>query len=338
MDKIKLLLDSGSERLVSRIRNLPEAEAFELLTYVGEDPKAIGRLIGDADAIYIYQHDLTGADIAAAASLRFIQKHGVNCKNIDLAAAARRGIPVATLPLFRNVAVAEHAFALMLACAHKIVQGHRAVAEGVYRDLGLVPALTAQRDYKPNWAKIGGVAELMHANVGIIGLGDIGMELARRCRAFGMTVLYHQRTRHSEAVEKDYEATWLPLDDLLRRVDHLVLVLPHTPQTEGMIGAREFALMKPGATLINVARGGVVDEAALVAALQSGSLAMAGLDVFRHEPLPFDSPLAQMANVVLTPHIGGGSYRSHEIDHRAGIANILRFFRGEPPDDLVTSR
>ena len=335
--KIRLLLDSGSERLVRRVSDLAEAGEFELLTYVGEGPAGLSRLIGEADAVYVYQDPLTAADIARAPSLRFIQKHGLNCKNIDLAAAAARGIPVATVPLLRNVAVAEHAFALMIACAHRLVQGHVAVTTGSYRDLGLTPSRTAQRDYKPNWAKIGGIMELMDASVGIVGLGDIGMELARRCRAFGMRIFYHQRTRHDPAVERDYDATWLPLNDLLRTVDHLVLVLPHTPQTQDMIGAPELALMKPTATLVNVARGGVVDEPALIEALREGRIAMAGLDVFRDEPLPWDSELTRLPNVALTPHMGGGSYRSHDVDHRAGIENIRRFFRHERPGGLVNS-
>jgi phosphoglycerate dehydrogenase-like enzyme len=332
---IRLLLDSGSARFVEQFSELPDAAQFELLSYVGEGEERLGELIAEADAVYIYQHVLTAEMIARAPSLRFIQKHGLNCKNIDVAAATRRGIPVATLALLRNVTVAEHALALMLACARKIVPGHRAVEAAVHRDMGICPVRTAQREYRANWARIEGVGELFGAAAGIVGLGDIGMEIARRARAFGMDVFYHQRTRHPPDVEAALEARYLPFGELLEAVDYLVLVLPHTPQSEGLIGAAELARMKPSATLINVARGGVVDEDALAAALAHGRIAMAGLDVYRFEPLPATSPLLKLANVVLAPHTGGGSYRSRAVDRPAALANILRFFRGERPQGVI---
>ena len=338
MDRpVRLLLDSESEGLVQRVSELPESRHFEFLSYLGQGTQKLNELIAKADAVYIYKDELSGEAIRSAPALRFIQKHGLNCKNVNVAAATERGIPVATMPLFRNVAVAEHAFALMIACAHKLLPGHRAVENAVYRELGLSPIRTSQRGIRGNWAKIQGVIELMGASVGVIGLGDIGMEFARRCRAFGMHVFYHQRTRHSPDVEKAYEATYLPLRDLLKNVDYVTLILPHTPQTEKMIGAPEFALMKPTATLINVARGGIVDEPALVDALSRGVIGMAGLDVFQDEPLPDTSPLLRMPNVVLTPHLGGGSYQGREADYRAGLANILRFFRGEKPAGVLNA-
>jgi phosphoglycerate dehydrogenase-like enzyme len=332
---IRLLVDSASSTLLQQVEKLPEAAAFELLSYVGRGPHALYELIQQADAAYMYQDALPGDAIRAAPALRFIQKHGLNCKNIDVNAATERGIPVATQPLFRNVAVAEHAMALMLACAHKILPGHRAVESAAYREMGLEPITTAQREIRPNWAKIPGVIELMGSSVGIIGLGDIGMEVARRCRAFGMDVYYHQRRPHERDIEEAYQARFLPLPDLLAAVDYLVLVLPHTAESEGLIGAAELARMKRSATLINVARGGIVDEDALVQALATGQIAMAGLDVYREEPLPAGSPLRHMGNVVLAPHTGGGSYRSRVLDHPACIANILRFFQGQPPEGVI---
>ncbi|MEA2983950.1 MAG: glyoxylate reductase [Alphaproteobacteria bacterium] len=338
MDRpIRLLLDSESEGLVQRVSELPESCQFDLLSYLGQGTQKLNELIANADAVYIYKDELSGEAIRSAPALRFIQKHGLNCKNVDVAAAAERGIPVATMPLFRNVAVAEHAFALMIACAHKLLPGHRSVENAVYHELGLSPIRTSQRGIRGNWAKIQGVIELMGASVGIIGLGDIGMEFARRCRAFGMDVFYHQRTRHLPDVEKAYEAAYLPLHDLLKNVDYVTLILPHTPQTEKMIGAAEFAMMKPTATLINVARGGIVDEPALVDALSRGVIGMAGLDVFHEEPLPDTSPLLRMSNVVLTPHLGGGSYQGREADYRAALTNILQFFRGEKPAGVLNA-
>ena len=332
---IRLLVDSGSSTLIQQIQKLPDVSAFEVLSYAGQGPEALLTLIQEADAAYMYQDPLPADAIRAAPHLRFIQKHGLNCKNIDVRAATERGIPVATMPLLRNVAVAEHAMALMLACAHKILPGHRAVEQAIYQKIGIEPIRTTQREYRSNWANIPGVIELMNASVGIIGLGDIGMEVARRCQAFGMTVYYHQRRPHARDVEAHYQARFLPLPDLLASVDYLVLVLPFTPESEGLLGAAELAQMKPSATLINVARGGVVDEDALIEALTNGQLAMAGLDVYREEPLPVSSPLRHLPNVVLSPHMGGGSYRSRVLDHPACVANILRFFRGEHPEGVI---
>lgn len=332
---IRLLLDSARQRFVDQVSELPEAKGFEIVSYVGKGPEGLIEAIREADAVYIYQDPLPRDAIREAPNLRFIQKHGLNCKNIDIAAATERRIPVATVPLLRNVAVAEQAMALMMACAHKIVAGHRAVSEGIYRDMGLEPIRTTQDDYRPNWAKIEGVMELFGASVGIIGLGDIGMEVAKRCRAFGMEILYHQRQRLPADIEAMYDARFMPFDELIEALDYLVLILPHTAETEGMIGAAEFTRMKPSATLINVARGGIVDEDALIAALGSGQIAMAGLDVYRTEPLPASSPLCSMPNVVLAPHTGGGSYRSRVVDRPAALANIKRFFSGEPAHGII---
>ncbi len=332
---IRLLVDSARQRFVDDIATLPEAAGFEVVSYVGRGEQGLRDEIRQADAVYIYQDTLPGDAIRGAPNLRFIQKHGLNCKNIDVAAATERGIPVATVPLFRNVAVAEQAMALMLACAHKIVAGHRAVVDGVYREMGIEPVRTKQDNYRANWAKLGGVTELLGATVGIVGLGDIGMEIAKRCQAFGMEVVYHQRERHPADVEALYAARYLPFEELLETADYLVLILPHTSETEGMIDAAAFVRMKPTATLINVARGGVVDEDALCEALASGQIAMAGLDVYREEPLPVSSPLCKMPNVVLAPHTGGGSYRSRIVDRPAALTNISRFFRGEPAQGII---
>src|SRR5262249_10829128 len=145
-----------------------------------------------ADAIATYKAQVPASVIHAGASLKLIQKHGLNVRNIDLAAAAERKVAVATLPLFRNVTVAEHAIALMLACARKVISGHRAVTGAVYKEMGLEPAPTSEKSYRANWPKIKGVSELLHATIGIVGMGDIGMEIAKRCRAFDMTIVYHQ--------------------------------------------------------------------------------------------------------------------------------------------------
>jgi phosphoglycerate dehydrogenase-like enzyme len=332
---IRLLLDSGSRRFVADIGGLPDAARFEILSYVGKGEDGLRELIPQADAVYISQHTLSAELIQSAPNLRFIQKYGLNCKNIDVEAATRRGIPVATVALFRHATVAEHALALMLACSRQIVPSHRAVTDAVYQQLGIEPMPTSQREHRPNWAQIAGISELKDKAVAILGLGDIGMEIAKRCRAFDMRIFYHQRQRHRPEVEHELGARFLPFRELLERADYVVLVLPHTKETEGLIGAEQFTWMKPSATLINVARGAIVDETALAEALQAGRIAMAGLDVYREEPLPASSPLRTMPNVVLTPHTGGGSYQFREADRSSGLANILDYFDGRQPTGII---
>jgi glyoxylate reductase len=189
--------------------------------------------------------------------------------------------------------------------------------------------LTAQRTYRSNWARIEGMAELFQATAGIVGMGDIGMEIAKRCRAFAMRVIYYQRTRYPKAIEEVLGMSYASFNELLSESDYVLLVLPHTPETEGIIGARELARMKSSATLVNVGRGALIDEDALADALREKRIAMAGLDVYRREPLPADSPLRALPNVVLLPHTGGGSYRSWEIDTPAVLRNIELFFEGK---------
>ena len=326
-DKIRLLVtDGASGRFLARVRANAAAEPFDIIAPESADEDALLALAPEAEAVLCYKAALPASVIHAATGLRYIQKHGLNCKNIDTAAARERGIPVGTQSLMRNATVAEQALVLMLCCERKTIPGQKAVEAGVYREMGIEPVATSQWDIRPNWPEIEGVAELFGKSAGIIGLGDIGMDIAKRCAAFDMEIFYYQRTRHEPDVEAEYRATYLPFDDLLTRVDYLVLVLPHTAESEGMIGAEQLARMKRTATLINVGRGALVDEAALAKALKEGEIAMAGLDVYQYEPLPADSPLIGLPNAVLLPHTGGGSNRQWDVDIPASLGKIAAFF------------
>lgn len=338
-ERIRLMVaDGAAGKFAQRVRKSPDARPFSLIIPENGSEAALLTSAPEADAILCYQAKVPGSVIRVARSLKLIQKHGLNCRNIDVEAATERNVRVATLPLMRSVTVAEHALALMLACARKVIPGHRSVTEAVYQQMGLEPVVTSQRNYRSNWAAIEGVTELFQATAGIVGMGDIGMEIAKRCRAFGMSLCYYQRTPHPNAIEISLGIRYLPLDDLLSVSDYVVLVIPHSPESEGLVGARELARMKPSATLINVGRGGLVDEEALIAALQSKRLAMAGLDVYRTEPLPAVSPLRRLPNVVLLPHTGGGSYRSWEVDVPASLRNIHRFFTGERCKGIINAQ
>ncbi|MDE0331215.1 MAG: NAD(P)-binding domain-containing protein [Nitrospinae bacterium] len=329
-DKIRLLVtDGASGRFLSRVKANPASAPFEIIAPESAEEDALLALAPEAEAVLCYKAALPASVIHAATKLRYIQKHGLNCKNIAVEAARERGVPVGTQSLMRNATVAEQALTLMLCCERKTIPGQKAVEAGVYREMGIEPVATSQWNIRPNWPEIEGVAELFGKSAGIIGLGDIGMDIARRCAAFDMEIFYYQRTRHEPDVEAEYRATYLDFDDLLARVDYLVLVLPHTAESEGMIGAEQLARMKETATLINVGRGALVDEAALARALEQGEIAMAGLDVYQYEPLPYDSPLIGLPNAVLLPHTGGGSNRQWDVDIPASLGKIAAFFGGD---------
>jgi lactate dehydrogenase-like 2-hydroxyacid dehydrogenase len=152
-----------------------------------------------------------------------------------------------------------------------------------------------------------------------------------------MSIRYYDVSPHTAAVERSLGMQYLPFDKLLSVSDFIILIVPHTPATQGLIGEKELALMKPSAVLINSARGGLIDEDALAAALQNKRIAMAGLDVYQREPLPVTSPLRTLDNVVLLPHMGGGSYRFKEVDIPASLNNIHKFFSGEGADGLINA-
>jgi phosphoglycerate dehydrogenase-like enzyme len=172
--------------------------------------------------------------------------------------------------------------------------------------------------------------EVRGKTLGLIGFGEIGTEVARRARAFEMNVIYSKREPLPAAIEDMLGVRAAPLDDLLRSSDFVSLHVPHGPETDRLIGARELALMKPTASIINTCRGPVIDEEALIAALCDGTIASAGLDVFTLEPLQFDSPLTRLDNVILTPHIGGGTGGAREKQMRDVLDNVVRFARGGP--------
>ncbi|MBT4092984.1 MAG: hypothetical protein HOE85_03395, partial [Nitrospinaceae bacterium] len=147
---------------------------------------------------------------------------------------------------------------------------------------------------------------------------------------------YTQRTRHTKDVEEAFDATYLPLDELLAQSDFVVLIIPHTPETEGFIGTEQLSKMKSTATLINIGRGGLINEDELAGALREGQIGMAGLDVYRREPLPESSELRGLSNIVFSPHAGGGSYRAWGTDIPGVLGNIQKFFNGERPRGVVT--
>ncbi len=249
--------------------------------------------------------------IESAPQLKIIAKHGAGVDSVDVEAATECGIAVMTAGAANADAVAELALALMLALARELPRLDRGVKSGAWE--------------RPNFQG----REFRGRAVGIVGYGQIGRRVARLAAAFGAHVLIHSRSAIADAqggeVEPEFEA-------LLRRADVLSLHCPLTDKTRGMIGDKQLRSMKPGALLVNTARGALVDEAALAEALKSGRLAGAGLDTFAHEPPDAGNPLFALGNVICTPHVAGATDGSLLRVGTMAAANIVRHLRGEPPD------
>ena len=261
--------------------------------------------IADADAVINIRAStrFSGDVLAACPQLRLISIWGTGTDHVDLAAAKARGIAVTNTPAVSAVAVAEHAIALMFAVARQTVNIDRAVRAG-------------------EWPRAM-VQQLHGKTLGVIGTGAIGREAARLGAGIGMNVIawsFHQRG--------DY--AWVTLEDLCRRADVISVHVRQSAETIGMIRAEHFALMKPNAIFINTARGRIVVEPDLVDALQKQRIAGAGLDVFETEPLPLESPLRLLPNVVLTPHAAGITREATEAGLAMAIGNVLSFRAGTP--------
>lgn len=282
----------------------------------------LGELAKDAEALVVLLAErIDDAVLQALPRLRIVANLGVGVDNIDLPAATRRGVLVTNTPEVLTEATADLAWALLLAVARRIVEA----------DVDL------RREGFPGWTflpKHLGV-DVYGKTMGIVGFGRIGQAVARRACGFAMTILYYSRTRKPKA-EESLASQWTPLEDLLRESDFLVLCVPLTRETHHLIGARELSLMKREAILVNVARGPVVDEEALVSALKKGRILGAGLDVFEREPKVHPGLLA-LRNVVLTPHIGSATWATRRKMAALAVDNVLAALEGRRPPTLVNS-
>lgn len=312
---------------------LAELNLDNINLVVADRQRSLADQVLNADVLVARHAPVSAATIQAGPRLRFIQKLGRRVENIDLPAAAAAGIPVAYLPVPRVMWVAEHVMLSMLALAKNLFNADAMARHGNYPP-ELVPFRTSEFKVAYNWARVPRTT-LYEQTLGLVGVGEIGTELALRAAPFGMRILYQKRNRLPVNVERELGLQFTPLDELLRESDYIALQIPHTPETEGMIGARELALMKPTAYLVNVARGGVVDQDALFTALQSHCIAGAALDVFREEPLPRGDPLTHLDNVILTPHSAGGPEETLVVEGRAMLGNIARALNGQTPLNLV---
>jgi glyoxylate reductase len=274
----------------------------------------------DADGLISLLTDpIDGALLDAAPRLRVVSNYAVGFDNIDVAAATARGVVVTNTPGVLTETVADFAMALMLATARRLVEADRYTRAGRWKSW--MPMLLLGPD-------------VHHATLGLVGLGRIGAAVARRARGFEMTLLYHDVVRR-EDLEAELGLHYVPLEELLRRADFVSIHTPLLPETRHLIGAPQFALMKPTAILINTARGPIVDQRALYEALRTGRIAGAGLDVFEVEPVAADEPLLRLDNVVVAPHIASASVETRTRMALMAVDNLLAALDGRRPANMV---
>lgn len=274
----------------------------------------------DAHAIWTMLSDkVDRALIESLPNLKVISNLAVGFNNIDVDAAKERGIVVTNTPGVLTETTADLAFSLLLATARRITEAEIDLRAGKWK----------------SWTpmQLTGM-DVFGATLGIIGMGRIGEAVARRAKGFDMNVLYHNRTRKMEAEDK-YGFTYAELDTLLKESDFIVLLTPLTPETKGLIGVRELNMMKETAAVINVARGGIIDEKALYDALTTNKIWAAGLDVFEVEPVPLDHPLLTLPNVTVLPHIGSASIRTRLAMMRMNAKAIEAVLEEKEPENRV---
>lgn len=276
--------------------------------------------IAQVDALWTMLTDAIDRDMLESAThLKVISNLAVGFNNIDLEAAKEKGIIVTNTPDVLTETTADLAVGLLLATARRFNSAEKDLRQGGWL----------------SWTPMGFTGMDVHGTtIGIIGMGRIGEAVARRAKGFNMRVLYHNRNRKLETEEK-YDVEYAELDDLLKQADHVVILVPFTAETKGMIGERELSLMKKTATLISVSRGGIVDEVALYDALKNETIFAAGLDVFETEPIPLRHPLLTLPNVTAVPHIGSASVQTRRTMMKLNVEAITDVLEGREPKNQV---
>jgi phosphoglycerate dehydrogenase-like enzyme len=285
--------------------------------------------VGGAEALVVEALAVSAREIAAAGgTLKVVQRYGTITRHIDKAACAEAGVQVKTLRRRANISTAEQGLMLMLALARQLNRNYNLISTEQLQTGGYSPTnYDRTRTPNGNWARIGGMKTLYSRQLGIVGLGEIGRELAIRAAALGMRIVYHQRHRLPSAEEQQYGVHYFSLAELLETSDCVSLHLPRGSETRGIIGAREFDTMRPGALLINVSQPQLIERHALYDALVSGRLGGLGMDSFYEEPGRPDDPLLSFPNIIITPHLAG-SPRFNSLDDieelLENISGVLR--------------
>ena len=293
-------------------------EATDMEVWPNDPPPSAGDLrtkLVDAEGVLINIMDrIDTALLDAAPRLRVVSQLAAGLDNVDVPECTRRGILLGSTPGILSKAVADHAFALLLSAARRVVESDRWVRGNNW-----------ELAFHPNYW-LGN--EVQGSTLGIVGLGQIGLEVARRAQGFDMRILYHSRNRRPEA-EAQYGLTYAAMDELLSESDYVSLHVPLTPETRHLIDADALRRMKSTAILVNISRGPVVDTDALCTALREGWIGGAGLDVVDPEPIPDDHPLLFMDNVTITPHIGSASVLSRRAMSIMAARNLVNGLNGQ---------
>lgn len=286
-------------------------------------PDGLAARLADKDGALTAGDPVGAATLAAAPRLRVVANMAVGYNNFDMAAFNAANVLGTNTPDVLNESTADFGWALMMAAARRIAESEHWLRAGHWQ----------------KWAYDGFLGTDIHGStLGVIGMGRIGQALARRARGFGMQVIYHNRSRVAPEIEAELNAEYVSKDALLARADHVVLVLPYTKENHHTIGAAELAKMKPTATLTNIARGGIVDDAALAVALRDGTIAAAGLDVYEGEPSVHPA-LLEVPNVVLTPHIASATEKTRRAMANLAADNLIAALgegprAGQPPNPI----
>ena len=275
-----------------------------------------------AGALVTGSERIDAAALAHAKNLKIVANISVGYNNFDVPAITEAGVMATNTPDVLTDTTADFGFALLMATARRITESEHWVRGGHWDKWSIV--------HNP----LG--MDLHHSTIGIIGMGRIGQGIAKRALGFGMKVIYHNRNRLSEVDEKACGASYVSKEELLRTADHVVLVLPYTPENHHTIGAKEIALMKPTATLVNIARGGIVDDMALAQALKDKKIFAAGLDVFEGEP-KVNPELLKLSNVVLAPHIASATEKTRRAMIDLAVENLRAALAGKKPPSLINT-
>ena len=306
--------------IIDRLRDFFEVEA-ETSDRSWTPADVAEKLADKQGALLGVSEPVDATVVARAPRLRAVANVAVGYDNLDLAALRAAGIVATNTPDVLTEAVADFTWALLLAAARRVGEGERLVRNGHWRGWSYRALLGA---------------EVNGRTLGILGMGRIGQAIARRAAGFRMPVIYHNRSRLDRAIERECCAEYTGREELLQRSDFLVLVLPLTPESRHAIGVAELALMKPTSVLVNIARGGIVDDAALIDALAHGRLAGAALDVFENEPA-LHPAFAALDNVVLTPHIASAGRDTRRAMTSLAVDNLIAALgfgpaAGRPPN------
>ena len=280
-------------------------------------PAELAQRLADKDGAFTTgSQRIDAALLAAAPRLKIVANMAVGYNNFDVDAMTAAGVQGTNTPDVLTETTADFGFALLMATARRMMESEHFLRAGQWT--------------KWSYDMFAG-SDIHGSTLGVLGMGRIGQGIARRgAHGFGMKVIYHNRSRLSPALEADCKATSVDKQELLRTADHVVLVVPYTPESHHTIGAAELALMKPTATLVNIARGGIVDDAALALALRERRIAAAGLDVFEGEPAVHPD-LLTVPNIVLTPHIASATVPTRRAMADLAADNLIAFFGGGGP-------